>query len=105
MSLRVKRDDTVQVLAGRERGKRGKVREVRVHDDRVIVAEVNIAKRHMKPGRTTARQAGIIDVEQPLHISNVGIVCPKCDRPVRIGARQLEDGRRVRVCKRCGEQL
>ena len=104
MSLRVKRDDTVQILAGRERGKRGKVREVHVKDDRVIVAEVNIAKRHMKPGRN-ARQAGIIDVEQPLHISNVGIVCPKCDRPVRIGARQLDDGRRVRVCKRCGEQL
>lgn len=104
MSLRVKRDDTVQILAGRERGKRGKVREVHVKDDRVIVAEVNIAKRHMKPGRN-ARQAGIIDVEQPLHISNVGIVCAKCDRPVRIGARQLEDGRRVRVCKRCGEQL
>ena len=104
MSLRVKRDDTVQVLAGRERGKRGKVREVQVKNDRVIVAEVNIAKRHMKPGRN-ARQAGIIDVEQPLHISNVGIVCPKCDRPVRIGARELDDGRRVRVCKRCGEQL
>jgi large subunit ribosomal protein L24 len=104
VSLRVKRDDTVQILAGRERGKRGKVREVHVKDDRVIVAEVNIAKRHMKPGRN-ARQAGIIDVEQPLHISNVGIVCAKCDRPVRIGARQLEDGRRVRVCKRCGEQL
>jgi large subunit ribosomal protein L24 len=104
VSLRVKRDDTVQVLAGRERGKRGKVREVQVKNDRVIVAEVNIAKRHMKPGRN-ARQAGIIDVEQPLHISNVGIVCPKCDRPVRIGARELDDGRRVRVCKRCGEQL
>ena len=104
MSLRVKRDDTVQVLAGRERGKRGKVREVQVKNDRVIVAEVNIAKRHMKPGRN-ARQAGIIDVEQPLHISNVGIVCPKCDRPVRIGARLLDDGHRVRVCKRCGEQL
>ena len=104
MSLRVKRDDTVQILAGRERGKRGKVREVHVKDDRVIVAEVNIAKRHMKPGRN-ARQAGIIDVEQPLHISNVGIVCAKCNRPVRIGARQLDDGRRVRVCKRCGEQL
>jgi large subunit ribosomal protein L24 len=104
VSLRVKRDDTVQILAGRERGKRGKVREVHVKDDRVIVAEINIAKRHMKPGRN-ARQAGIIDVEQPLHISNVGIVCAKCDRPVRIGARQLEDGRRVRVCKRCGEQL
>lgn len=104
MSLRIRRDDTVQVLTGRERGKRGKVREVRVKDDRVIVAEVNIAKRHMKPGRN-ARQAGIVDVEQPLHISNVGLVCPKCDRPVRIGAQVLEDGRRVRVCKRCGEQL
>ena len=103
MTLRVRRDDTVQVLAGRERGKRGKVREVRVDDNKVIAAEINIAKRHMKAGK--ARQAGIIDVEQPLDISNVGVVCSKCDRPVRLGARELDNGQRVRVCKRCGEQL
>ena len=104
MSLRVRRDDTVEVLTGRERGKRGKVREVRVGTDKVIVADVNIAKRHMKAGQQ-ARQAGIIDVEQPLHISNVGVVCTACNRPVRLGARTLDNGQRVRVCKRCGEQL
>jgi large subunit ribosomal protein L24 len=94
----------VVVLAGRERGKRGKVRQVRVADNKVIVADINIAKRHMKPGQK-ARQAGIIDVEQPLHISNVGLLCAACDRAVRIGVRTLENGQRVRVCKRCGEQL
>lgn len=103
MTLRIRRDDTVQVLAGRERGKRGKVREIRVDDHKVIVAEINIAKRHMKAGK--ARQAGIIDIEQPLDLSNVGVVCPKCDRPVRLGSRELESGQRVRTCKRCGEQV
>lgn len=104
MKLKVRRDDTVQVMTGRELGKRGKVREVRPEDRKVIVADVNIAKRHMKPGRQ-ARQAGIIDVEQPLDISNVAVVCQKCDRPTRVAIRQLDSGQRVRVCKRCGEQL
>ena len=104
MKLKVRRDDTVQVMTGRELGKRGKVREIRPEDGKVIVADVNIAKRHMKPGRQ-ARQAGIIDVEQPLDISNVAVVCQKCDRPTRVAIRQLDSGQRVRVCKRCGEQL
>ncbi len=104
MKLKVRRDDTVQVMTGRELGKRGKVREVRPDAGKVIVADVNIAKRHMKPGRQ-ARQAGIIDVEQPLDISNVAVVCQKCDRPTRVAIRQLDSGQRVRVCKRCGEQL
>ena len=104
MKLKVRRDDTVEVLTGREAGKRGKVREIRAEDRKVIVADVNIAKRHMKPGRQ-ARQAGIIDVEQPLDISNVAVVCPKCNQPTRVGVRQLDNGQRVRVCKRCDEQL
>jgi len=104
VKLKVRRDDTVQVMTGRELGKRGKVREIRPEDGKVIVADVNIAKRHMKPGRQ-ARQAGIIDVEQPLDISNVAVVCQKCDRPTRVAIRQLDSGQRVRVCKRCGEQL
>ncbi len=104
-TMKVRRDDTVEVLAGKDKGKRGKVREVRPDERRVVVADVNIVKRHMKPGRNRARQAGIIDLEAPLAISNVAVVCTKCDRPTRVGARILDDGSKVRVCKKCGEVI
>ena len=104
-TMKVRRDDTVEVLAGKDKGKRGKVREVRPDERRVVVADVNIVKKHMKPGRSRARQAGIIDIEAPLAISNVAVVCTKCDRPTRVGARVLDDGSKVRVCKKCGEVI
>ena len=115
MSLaRIKRDDLVQVLTGRDRGKRGKVRSVLMKSGRAIVADLNIVKKHQKaqPG---VRQAGIIDLEAPIHLSNLAPVCSKCDRPTRIGTRELDDvkryasGRerrvRARYCKKCGELL
>ena len=101
----LKRGDTVEVISGRDKGKRGQVREIRVDEHRVVVADVNVVKRHMKPGRTGARQAGIIDLEAPIHISNVMLVDPKTDKPTRIGIRTLPDGSRVRFAKRSGEQL
>ncbi len=103
--MNIRRDDTVLVTAGRERGKTGKVRQVLPDEDRVIVEGVNIVKRHMKPRSTTARQAGIVEKEAPLHVSNVALLCPKCDKPTRIGHRFLPDGTKVRFCKRCGEQV
>ncbi len=103
--MNIRRDDTVLVTAGRERGKTGKVRQVLPQEDRVIVEGVNIVKRHMKPRSTTARQAGIVEKEAPLHVSNVALLCPKCDKPTRIGHRFLPDGTKVRFCKRCGEQV
>ena len=111
---RIKRDDLVQVLTGRERGKRGKVRSVLVKDGRAVVAELNIVKKHQKaqPG---VRQAGIIDLEAPINLSNLALVCSKCDRPTRVGTRELDEvkryasGRerrlRARYCKRCGELI
>jgi large subunit ribosomal protein L24 len=111
---RIKRDDLVQVLSGRERGKRGKVRTVLIKDNRAVVAELNIVKKHQKaqPG---VRQAGIIDLEAPIHLSNLALVCSKCDRPTRVGSRELDEvkryasGRerrlRARYCKRCGELI
>ncbi|MFN8522759.1 MAG: 50S ribosomal protein L24 [Chloroflexota bacterium] len=104
-ALKVRRDDTVQVLAGKDKGKRGKVRELRAENQRVVVADVNVVKRHMKPGRSQARQTGIVDIEAPIHVSNVGVVCSKCDRPVRLGVRTLENGSKARFCKRCGELI
>ena len=100
--FRIRRDDTVMVRKGRERGKTGKVREVRPGEDRAIVTDVNIMKKHVKPGQR-ARQAGIIDIEAPIQLSNLQLVCGKCDKPTRVGFRFLEDGSRARFCKKCGE--
>jgi large subunit ribosomal protein L24 len=101
---RVRKDDTVLVIAGRERGKTGKVLRVIAKTNRVVVERVNMVKRHTKP-RTTQQQGGIVEKEAPLHVSNVQPLCGRCDKPARIGTRRLEDGRGVRMCRRCGEQL
>ena len=100
--FRIKRDDVVLVRKGRERGKTGKVREIRVDEGRAIVAEVNIVKKHVKPGGQ-ARQAGIIEIEAPIQMSNLQLVCAKCGKPTRVGFRILEDRSRARFCKKCGE--
>jgi large subunit ribosomal protein L24 len=111
---RIKRDDLVEVLTGRDRGKRGKVRSILTKSGRAIVADLNIVKKHQKaqPG---VRQAGIIDLEAPIHLSNLALVCTKCDRPTRVGTRELDEvkryasGRerrmRARYCKRCHELI
>jgi large subunit ribosomal protein L24 len=96
----IRRDDTVMVIAGKDRGKSGKVNRVIREKDRVVVAGVNIATKHVK-NRPGIRQAGIIHVEAPLHISNVMLMCPHCAKPTRVGHRFQEDGTKVRVCKRC----
>ncbi|RMG85642.1 MAG: 50S ribosomal protein L24 [Candidatus Dadabacteria bacterium] len=101
MGAKIKRDDMVEVIAGNERGKRGKVLRVLRERDRALVERVNLVKRHMKPNATS--QGGILEKEAPIHLSNLALVCEKCDRPVRVGFRVLEDGRKVRACKRCGE--
>jgi large subunit ribosomal protein L24 len=103
--VKIKKDDLVVVLAGRERGKQAKVRQVMPKTDRLILIETNIVKRHTKPGARGARQAGIIDVEAPLHVSNVQLVCPSCNRPTRVGHRLLPTGGKVRACKRCGSDI
>ena len=100
--FKIKRDDLVEVLKGRDRGKRGKVREIRPNENRAVVAEVNVMKKHVKPGQR-ARQAGIIDIEAPIQIANLALVCGKCGAATRAGFRFLEDGTKARYCKKCGE--
>ena len=100
----MRRGDTVGVIAGKERGKRGKVLRVIRESDRVVVEHLNMIKRHQRP-TPKLRQGGIIEREGPLAVSNVLVVCARCDRPVRTGVRVLADGRKVRVCKRCGESV
>jgi len=101
---RVKKGDNVIVLSGRERGKRGVVREVRPKDGTALVQDLNISKRHLKPGRS-ARQAGIIDVEQPIHLSNLALVDPKVSKATRVRTRTLANGNKVRIAIASGEQM
>lgn len=102
--MKIKKDDVVMVIAGRDKGKKGKVHRVFPTEQRLLVSGVNIVKRHTKP-RGIARQAGIIEQEAPLHISNVALLCSKCNRPTRVGYRIVEDGTKSRVCRRCGELI
>jgi len=101
--LNIKKNDRVMVIAGREKGKVGKVLKVIPDKERVIVEKVNMIKRHTRPaGRN---QGGILEKEGPLHISNLMIMCDKCNAPRRVGRKVLEDGKHVRVCRKCGEHL
>ncbi|MBI2206419.1 MAG: 50S ribosomal protein L24 [Candidatus Rokubacteria bacterium] len=100
----VRRGDMVGVIAGRERGKRGKVLRVISDKSRVLVEHVNMIKKHQRPTQKL-RQGGIIEREGSIHLSNVLLVCGRCDRPVRTGTKLLADGRKQRVCKRCGESI
>ena len=100
----VRRGDTVGVIAGRERGKRGKVLRVIPEKSRVLVEKINMVKKHQRPTQKL-RQGGIIEREGALALSNVLLVCSRCDKPSRTGIKELADGRKVRTCKRCGEPV
>ncbi len=102
--FRIKKNDKVIVIAGREKGKTGKILRVIPKKDRVIVEKINMIKRHMRPG-PQSRQGGILEKEGPIHISNLMLVCTKCTDPTRVGYKMLEDGNKVRFCKKCGEVL
>jgi len=101
--VKIIRNDTVEVIAGKDKGKRGAVRQVLPKDGRVVVEGINVYKRHMKRGR--ARQTGIIEFEAPLQASNVMVVCPSCDQPTRVGYEMTEDDKKVRVCRKCDAEL
>ena len=104
--LRIKRDDTVEVITGNDKGARGRVIRAFPKERRIVVESVNIRKKHQRPmqaGRSQV-QAGIIQFEAPIDVSNVMLVCPQCGEPTRVGIRR-EDGQRVRVCKKCGEDI
>ena len=102
--MRIKKDDNVLVIAGKDRGKSGKVRLVYTGNNRVLVDGVNMAKKHSK-ARGQVKQGGIIEREAPIHASNVMLLCGKCNKPSRMGDRRLADGKQVRVCKSCGEVI
>jgi len=103
-SYQVKKDDRVIVISGKEKGKIGKVLKIVPKRDRIVVEKINMIKRHTRPGPNVAT-GGIIDKEGSLPVSNVMLICPKCTDPTRCGSRTLEDGARVRICKKCGETI
>ena len=102
--MKIRKDDTVVIIAGKDSGKKGKVRRALRNEDRVIVEGLNMIKRHSR-ARRAVRQAGIIELEAPIHVSNVMLVCEKCGKPTRVSFRFLDDGKRVRVCKSCREVI
>ena len=115
--LKIKKGDTVQILAGKDRGKQGRVIEARPSEGRVIVENLNLVKRHRRPrpiqnttglGGGGMTPGGIIDLPAPLPVSNVMVVCPVCGKPTRVGTveKTVRDKTvRVRVCKKCGEEM
>ncbi|HNQ97769.1 MAG: 50S ribosomal protein L24 [Spirochaetales bacterium] len=100
--FKIRKDDTVEIIAGKDKGKRGAVVRVLRDKDRVIVAGANLVKKAMKR-RSQQDRGGIVEIEAPLHVSNVMIVCKKCG-PVRIGYK-IDGDKKVRVCRKCGEAL
>jgi large subunit ribosomal protein L24 len=102
--LKIKKDDEVVVITGRDRGKRGKVLRSLPAENRLIVEGINVVKRHTKPSQADP-QGGIKEKEASIHISNVALVDPKSNRPTRVGFKVLGDGRKVRVAKRSGEVI
>ena len=101
--MKIKKGDTVQVLSGNDKGKKGEVLEVIPKDDKVIVKEVNIRKKHVKP-RKQGEEGGIIAVECAVPSSKLNVVCPKCNKPTRIGY-SVKDDKKVRICKKCGAEI
>ncbi len=101
--FRVKKGDTVEVIQGKEAGKRGKVLHVLAADERVIVERVNFIKRHVRPSKKVP-QGGVIEREASMHISNVKLVCPSCSQAVRVGVR-MEGEEKIRYCKKCNVQV
>lgn len=101
--MSIKKDDTVVVITGKDKGQRGKVLTVIPKEGKVVVEKINLVSRHTKP-RKQGDEGGIIQKEAPLYACKVMRVCPKCDKPTRV-AYEIKDGKKVRVCKHCGAAL
>lgn len=104
MGLRLKKGDTAVVITGKNKGQKGRVLSILPQKGRVIIEGVNIIKKHQKPSKKYAK-GGIIEKEGTLNISNVMLICPKCSRPSRIGSSSVDEGKKVRTCKKCKEVI
>jgi len=102
--MKIRKNDTVLVIAGKDKGKKGKVRFAYPKDERILVEGINMVKRHTR-ARGRVRQAGIIEREEPVNVSNVMLLCNRCNHPTRIGFQILADGRKTRICRSCREVI
>jgi len=100
----IKKDDKIKVIAGKDKGKIGKVLKVDKKTNRLLVEKINLIKRHAKPSSKN-KQGGIVEGEAPVVISNVMIMCNKCISPTRVKMQRLEDGKKIRLCVKCGEAI
>jgi len=98
----IKKDDKVKIITGKDKGKIGKVLKVIRKKDRILIEHINIVKRHSKPSAKN-RQGGILETESPIHWSNVMLMCNKCMTPIRIKMQRLDDGKKIRICRKCNE--
>ncbi len=102
--FRIKKEDTVQVMTGKDKGKKGKVLKVIPEKGRILVERINLVKKHMRRTRED-QKAGVVEKESLLNISNVMLLCKHCNKPTRIGAKKLNDGSKARLCRKCGEVI
>jgi len=103
--LSIRRGDVVKVIAGRDKGKEGRVLSVNPEKNRGTVEHVNMVKRHTRPNPQRQIKGGIVEKEGPIHLSNLLVVCGSCHKPTRVKHQRLADGKRVRACRRCGATL
>ena len=102
--MKIRKEDNVLVISGKDKGKKGKIRFVYPRDNRILVEGVNMIKTHSR-AKAQVRQAGIIEREAPISMANVMLVCPRCSKPARVGFKTLDDGRKVRICRSCKEAI
>ncbi len=102
---KIRKDDKVMVIAGKDKGKIGKVMRVLRDKDCILVEKVNMVKRHTKGNPYKQQAGGIVEKEAPIHISNVQLMCSSCTKPTRVGQRITDDGKKLRICKKCNEML
>lgn len=103
--FRIHKDDKVMVIAGKDKGKIGKVVKILRKNDRIVIEKVNMVKRHVRPNPYRQQPGGIVEKEMPMHVSNVMVVCDACAKATKVGYRYTEDGKKVRFCKKCNETI
>ncbi len=102
--MHVHRDDTVLVLTGKDRGKKGRIIRLFPLKNKALIEKINMVKRHTRPNQQMP-QGGIVEKESPIHISNLKVICSKCGKPTRVGYKKLNENKSTRICKKCGEIL
>ena len=103
--FRIRKDDKVMIITGKDEGKIGKILKILKKSDRVLVEKINLAKRHVRPNPYRREAGGIVEKEMPISVSNIMVVCAACTKPTRVGYRHDDNGKKVRFCKKCDANL